>query len=195
MPFRTFVGDWCVRGWASYRQGEALLIWELTVTYTPVRRLRASSKGSGWVEIRKPATITGTVLGQVRPSVLADEIRRALLIEYDIDELPGQPYGTRLRPGTTEALRPKRSRERGRPGRKPIPPDQLEALAGKAVQLSESGVTPLRPALAEAFGVPVETIRDWLHKAREQRWLAPWIPGQKQQLPGPMLLAKEEQSK
>jgi hypothetical protein len=135
------------------------------------------------------------VLSWIHPSILAEEIRKVLLIEYEVDDLLGQFFGTRFRPGSRKALHPKPVPERGRPGRKPIPSDQLERLAREAIRLSNKGVRPLRPALAETFNVSIETIRDWLHKAREQGWLGPWTPGQKQQLPGPKLLAKEERSK
>jgi hypothetical protein len=75
-------------------------------------------------------------------------------------------------------------RQRGRPGH---PDSHYRDVALAYLELCDAGEKPLLPRLGERFGVPSQTARDWVHRARELGFILPGKQGRKGASPGPRL--------
>jgi hypothetical protein len=73
-----------------------------------------------------------------------------------------------------------------RRGRPPLADDLLEQVARAYLEEAPAG-TGLTRRLAERFGRPEPTVRDWVAAARERGYLSPARPGRRGAAPGPRL--------
>jgi hypothetical protein len=73
-----------------------------------------------------------------------------------------------------------------RRGRPPLADDLLEHVARAYLEEAPAG-TGLTRRLAERFGRPEPTVRDWVAAARERGYLSPARPGRRGAAPGPRL--------
>lgn len=76
-----------------------------------------------------------------------------------------------------------------RPHRDANRPALLRELALAYIDDNEAGA---HARLGKRFGKSAATIRDWIHQAREQGWLAPGARGRRGALPGPLLLQEQD---
>jgi hypothetical protein len=78
-----------------------------------------------------------------------------------------------------------------RRGRGGFPVDHYRRIALRALEISEEGHRDVVKELAAREGKPYQTIRDWVRRARELKFLGPTQRGRSQWFPGPNLYRKE----
>jgi hypothetical protein len=98
------------------------------------------------------------------------------------DDIPGETRTLLER--TNEQASPQR---RGRP---PLADDLLEQVARAYLEEAPAG-TGLTHRLAERFGRPEPTVRDWVAAARERGYLSPARPSRRGAAPGPRLKSRD----
>lgn len=88
-------------------------------------------------------------------------------------------------------IRPAAAVARGRrSGRRPLTQELLRDVAMGYIDENAPGSPPgAMKRLAERFGKPEETMRNWVTRARKDGWLGPSVKGRAGAAPGPMLLA------
>lgn len=123
------------------------------------------------VTTASPSGVTASILRKVRVgAILTDQYRRT-------------PVQTLDTPPALESHAP-----RARPGRAPLTQDLLREVAIGYIDENAPGSPPgAMKRLAERFGKPEETVRNWVTRARRDGWLGPSVKGRSGAEPGPLL--------
>jgi hypothetical protein len=142
------------------------------------------------------AEVTGTVLRGLPLATIRERALRGLEgIRQARDAMA--ETGWSINPASVERARDAADEARKpRPGRPGLPDEHFARIAGRYIDLVESGLSNVLVALAEEESqragrtIPRETIRDWVRKATERGYLAPGKPGKAEARPGPKLKRK-----
>ena len=192
--FETEVGDWVVQGDARLRDG-GLQIERIEISFNQLNPPAPGTIESGGSSPSRPPPEKGIgneVLSRIPLARIKDSVQRRLISEPEFDRLfdaLGPSYATTAdrklaNQALAETATSKGFTGRGRPR---LGDEHWRRFALDAIRLDAEGRRPLRQELSNLYSRDENTIRDWLHRARSEGWLAPATPGQRGVFPGPKL--------
>jgi hypothetical protein len=169
-----------------------------------VRGVIARNPASGLLDVRRlsvepwrhESEVTGRVLRAVRPA----EVRAAALAQLRFEGTEPFVYfgGARKRP--VRVFPPSEQKARGdliaaashprKRGRPPRPEAHYRDVALEYLEIYEGGSRTVLKELAERRGIPRQTVRDWVARARQIGYLAPGKQGRAGGTPGARLIAE-----
>lgn len=181
--FELNVGPWWVTGKARIADGQ-LAIFELSIAPSPFE-LQSDR------QMVSPASgVTSSVMREIPIGAILASIRRELMALPEIGKL-GEKLGYPIR-SSVEAAKAfgVDGNTKVGPGRKPQSDEELHEFALMALRLQSEDVKSLRRSLADELGMPADTVRDWMRRARDRGFLASVSQGQRGVMPGPRLLVE-----
>jgi hypothetical protein len=144
------------------------------------------------------AELTGLVLRALPLATIRDGALAGLEGSLQFLEIAGEAGWRGVALDDVERARePVHEARKARPGRPRLSDQFLERIAIRYVELARvrrDVLVALAAEESERAGreIPRETIRDWVRKATERRYLAPGKPGRAEARPGPRLKRKEK---
>lgn len=175
--FRAEIGPWMI-------EGTVVLIDNVP----GFGRLTISPMG----ELPKSGITTATLRG-IRLGALLDQIVGGVDNVAALDRLGLLPV---MRPGRSEKLQARADEAIGKrqTGRPPLPDDHYREVAERFLaEIRLGGNRGARGRLAEHYGRPPETVRDWIRGARARGYLSPAVQGRGGAIPGQRLIDERGQ--